>query len=125
MTPRILLIDDDRVSQSMIKIGLRAANFEVISALDGQSALTELRFQRPDLIILDIHMPGMSGFEFLNEIKSNAEFKDIPVIIASANDNMQDMFISQGVKGYLVKPVDLKQLKNLISSCIKTDPEDS
>ncbi|MBF0387767.1 MAG: response regulator [Candidatus Omnitrophica bacterium] len=106
MIPKILIVDDDRLNITLLKFTLKEKRFDVLTAGDGLEGLKAVAQFKPDLIILDVQMPNMSGFEFMAELKSLAVGGDTPVIMLTANDNMQDMFFSEGVKGYFVKPVD-------------------
>jgi CheY-like chemotaxis protein len=106
MAPKILIVDDDRLNITLLKFFLKDKRFDVITAGDGLEGLKAVSEQHPDLIILDVHMPNMNGFEFMGEIKTLPGGENIPVIMLTANENMQDMFYSEGVKGYFVKPVD-------------------
>lgn len=106
----MLLVDDDRLNVTLIRFACREARFEVVTAADGREGLEAVRRESPDLIVLDIQMPNMSGFEFINELKTLPGGALIPVIMLTANANMQDVFLSEGVKGYFVKPVDPPKL---------------
>ncbi|MEI6437617.1 MAG: response regulator [Candidatus Omnitrophota bacterium] len=105
MAPRILIVDDDRLNITLLKFTLKEKRYEVQTADDGIEGIKALAVFKPDLILLDIQMPNMNGFEFMAELKAVGS-GDIPVIVLTANDNMQDMFYSEGVKGYFVKPID-------------------
>lgn len=106
MIPRILIVDDDRLNITLLKFTLKEKRYDVVTAGDGIEGLRAVADFRPDLIILDVQMPNMNGFEFMAELKSLDTGNDIPVIMLTANDNMQDMFFNEGVKGYFVKPID-------------------
>lgn len=120
MAKRILLVDDDRLNTTLIRFALKEARYEIVTADNGREGLEAVKRDRPDLIVLDIQMPEMSGFEFMNEIKILPGAGDIPVIMLTANENMHDIFFSEGVKGYFVKPVDppalLKKIHSIIGS---------
>lgn len=110
MAKRILLVDDDRLNITLLKFAFKEDGFEVVSAENGQDGLSAVKQGRPDIIVLDIQMPGMSGFEFMKELKSLPDCAGIPVLMLTANENMQEVFLSEGVKGYFVKPVDPPEL---------------
>ena len=118
MAKKILIVDDDRVDETLIRISLLQQGFEVTSAADGLQAFEKIRRSRPDLVVLDVQMPRMSGFELMNELKTIAGGNAIPVIMLTANENMQDMFFGEGVKGYFVKPVDPRKLGDKIRACL-------
>ncbi|NLE64473.1 MAG: response regulator [Elusimicrobia bacterium] len=118
MARKILIVDDDRLNTTLIRFTLKEMGYDVVSADDGRSGIQAMSAERPDLIVLDIQMPGMSGFEFMNELKTMPQGAAIPVIMLTANETLQDVFFSEGVKGYLVKPVDPKVLEAKIRGCL-------
>lgn len=118
MSKKILIVDDDRLNATLLEFSLRGKGYEAVIAKDGHEALKALADERPDMIILDIHMPNMNGFEFVNHLQGKPEGK-IPVLILTANDTMQDVFFMEGVRGYLVKPVDMKLLEEKIAACLR------
>ena len=122
MSKTVLVVDDDRLNTTLVKFALKEARYSVVTAIDGREALEAVRNARPDLIILDIQMPQMSGFEFMNELKSLPSGGDIPVIMLTANENMQDIFFSEGVKGYFVKPVDTVALLSKVKAVVGAAP---
>lgn len=118
MSRKILIVDDDRLTLTLIRFALKEQRYDVATAMDGLEALDAVKAFRPDLIVLDVQMPKMSGFEFMNELKGIPGGSAIPVIMLTANDNMQDIFLAEGVKGYLVKPVDPPELEARIRACL-------
>lgn len=118
MPKKILIVDDDRLNTTLLEFSLRGKGYETTTVHDGHQALKSLAIDKPDLIILDIHMPNMNGFEFMVHLQGKKEGK-IPVLILTANDTMQDVFFMEGIRGYLVKPVDIKVLEEKISACLR------
>ncbi|MBP6342657.1 MAG: response regulator [Candidatus Omnitrophica bacterium] len=114
---KILIVDDDRLNTTLLQFGLRDKGFEVSLAKDGREALKVVEAEKPDLIILDFHMPTMNGYEFMNELQGTPQGKT-PVIMLTANETMQDVFYMEGVRGYLVKPVNMKTLEEKINACL-------
>jgi len=104
MKKKILIVEDDQFLHKILAMKIKAAGFDVISAYDGESALKKIK-ERPDLILLDLILPQMSGFEFLGEIKINEEYKKIPVIVLSNLGQEEDIerAKSLGAVDYLVK----------------------
>jgi len=80
---KILIVEDDRFLHSLIGDKLSKAEAELIAAFDGETGLEKATEERPDIILLDILLPGIDGFEVLRKIKEDPELKDIPVIILS------------------------------------------
>jgi two-component system, response regulator PdtaR len=107
--PRILVVDDDRLVLSTLTMGLEKAGFATLRAASGEEAMQIYQQQRPDLIVMDIRMPGISGIEAIQRIHASVE---VPVIFLSAYDDVEivEQAIGQGGMGYLVKPVEVHQL---------------
>lgn len=103
--PHILLIEDDQFLSSLLRNRLKKDTFEVTLATSGTEALEILKTLRPALILLDIILPGRSGFEVLEEIKADPQIKDVPVIIISNLGQETDMerMKSLGAVEYFVK----------------------
>lgn len=100
-TFKILLVDDTPANLDLLVDYLTAANFEVFVAENGSSALERLRHVQPDLILLDLLMPGMSGFEVCKTLKANLQTRHIPVIFLTAREETADK-----VKGFAVGGID-------------------
>lgn len=102
---KILIIEDDPVLIKMYKTKLVIEGFEVVTALDGLQGLEKLKTFSPDLILLDLAMPKMDGFEFLTEMKKNKKWEKLPVIVFSNLGQESDMQKAKelGAKDYLVK----------------------
>ncbi|MBF0122899.1 MAG: response regulator [Candidatus Omnitrophica bacterium] len=118
MQKKILVVDDDRLNTTLIRFSLRDENYAVVTAHDGLEGIAAVKEEAPDLIVLDIQMPEMSGFEFMNELKMLPGASRIPVVMLTANAEMKDIFFSEGVKGYFVKPVDMPKLLAKIRECL-------
>lgn len=101
----ILLVDDDLTLREMYEERMKAEGFNIIQATNGEEALKKAKEANPDVILLDIMMPKVNGFDVLKELKSNPELKDIPVIVLTAL--IQDVDRVQGKKlgatDYIVK----------------------
>jgi two-component system, response regulator PdtaR len=108
-SPRILVVDDDRLVLSTLSIGLERAGFAILRASSGEEAVQICKQARPDLVMMDIRMPGISGLEAVRRIHALME---VPVIFLSAYDDIEtvEKAIMQGGLGYLVKPVDVHQI---------------
>ena len=123
---KILLIEDDRGDQKLVKTSLdkqKMAN-EVFVADSGEDALDYLasskagEFPMPDLILLDLNMPGMGGKECLRRIKSDEELDTIPIIILTTSDSEQDIIESYKLhaSGYIKKPVTLQGFQDIMNN---------
>ena len=111
---RILIVDDEKINMALVKFNLAEKGYEVIQAQDGAEGIEKVKEFSPDLIILDIQMPYMNGYEFMAELKRIQGCQTTKVIMLTANETMEDIFKLEGVKGYFVKPVDMKELVNKI-----------
>ena len=102
---RILLAEDDRILRRAGEATLRKKGYTVIAAVDGEDALAKAREHKPDLILLDVIMPKLQGFDVLASLKGDAETRDIPVIMLSnlAEESDVRKAIEGGARSYLVK----------------------
>ena len=102
---RILLAEDDRILRKAGEVSLRKKGYEVISAVDGADALAKALDQKPDLVLLDVMMPKMSGFDVLDALKGDPSVRDIPVIMLTNLETAADITraADAGAHSYLVK----------------------
>lgn len=114
----ILIVDDDPDIVELVKNRLEADNYKVISASGGEEGLQNINKEKPDLIILDIGMPKIDGYTFIRALKSNDDFKSIPVIILTARGQMQGLFKVEGVKDYMTKPFKPEELLERIKKLL-------
>jgi two-component system, cell cycle response regulator len=119
MTARVLVVDDILANVKLLEARLQAEYFEVLSAHSGQEALDILARERVDVVLLDVMMPGMDGFEACRRIKSNVATHHIPVVMVTALDQPADKIqgLENGADDFLTKPVDdialVTRVKNL------------
>jgi CheY-like chemotaxis protein len=121
MAHKILVIDDDKGTVEVIKNILVGQNYQVVIAYDGKEGLEQVRSKKPDLIVLDVRMPSMNGYEFVRTLRaetSSAGKIMVPVIVLTAKEKMEEVFRLEGAKGYLVKPVDPIKLTQKIEECL-------
>ncbi|MDP2951470.1 MAG: response regulator [bacterium] len=102
---KILFIEDESALQKSMGDSLRREGWEVLSALNGEIGLRQAKTENPDLILLDLILPKMDGFEVFRELKKNKETADIPVIVLTNLEQMEDVekALELGAKTYLVK----------------------
>lgn len=117
---RILIVEDQKASRDILNERVNALGHISILAENGLSALAQIREQPPDLILLDIMMPEMDGFEVLCHLKGSVSWRHIPVIMISAIDDMENVVrcIEKGADDYLTKPFNPVLLKARIDSCL-------
>jgi len=118
---RVLIVDDEPFNIDYLEQELEDLDCETASAGDGREALKLVAADAPDLILLDIMMPQMDGFQVLARLKSDQALRDIPVIVISALDDMGSVVkgIEMGAEDYLPKPFDAVLLKARMSACLE------
>jgi serine phosphatase RsbU (regulator of sigma subunit) len=120
-SPKVLIVDDEPFNVDYLAQELEELNFETVSAVNGRDALDKVESDAPDLILLDVMMPVMDGFEALACLKANPARRDIPVIIISANTDLRSIVkgIRLGAEDYLAKPFEPTLLHARISSSLE------
>ena len=118
---KILIVDDESSARGALEVLLRREGFEVREVHDGRSALEECATFRPDLILLDIVMPGMDGFEVCRRIKNTPETRLTPVVLITGLSDTEDRIngINAGADDFLSKPIDFSELHARIRSLLK------
>lgn len=116
MPKKILAVDDERHIVRLVEVNLQRAGYEVVTAFDGKEALEKVKSESPDLIVLDVMMPYMDGFEVLKNLKADSETRDIPVIMLTAKAQDADVFRGwqSGVDCYLTKPFNPMELLTFV-----------
>src|SRR3990172_4093727 len=119
--PRILIVDDEPLNIDYLQQELEGPEFETLTAANGNEALERVQSDRPDLILLDIMMPLMDGFEVLRRLKADAASRSIPVIVISAATDMASVVrgIQLGAEDFLPKPFEPTLLRARISSSLE------
>jgi len=114
---KILVVDDDPSSLELIEAMLVPNGYEIITANDGSKAVAIIVEKKPDLILLDIMMPGLDGYSTLAKIKGNKTISKIPVVMLTAMGFQlnKELALRFGAVGYITKPVDLAELLKTIS----------
>lgn len=110
----VLIADDKATSRELVRTVLEKSGYTVAEASDGIEALRNARELKPDLIILDLHMPGMDGFDVIREIRRDRELAATPVmaLTASAMQGDRERALSAGFTGYIAKPIKLHVLRS-------------
>jgi two-component system alkaline phosphatase synthesis response regulator PhoP len=122
---RVLVVDDEIYIVHILDFSLGMEGYEVITALDGEQALEKARSEKPDLIVLDIMMPKLDGYETCKQLKADAGTKDIPVILLSAKGRNVDQKIGfeVGADDYITKPFSPRKLVERINAILgQTSP---
>ncbi len=119
--PKILVAEDERDIRELIAFTLRYAGFEVILVSNGQEAIEQASELQPDLILLDVRMPGMTGYDACRELKENPATSGIPIVFLSAKG--QEVEIEEGLASgaleYIVKPFAPDELATQVKGILK------
>ncbi|MDO9543031.1 MAG: response regulator [Kiritimatiellia bacterium] len=120
---KILLIEDEPSQVMMIKFRLEANNFDFLAACDGEEGLKKARAEKPDLILLDLIMPKINGYEVCRRLRQNPETKNIPVIIltASVGNDVNEKSLACGANDCLIKPFESAELVAKIKTWLKEE----
>ena len=111
----VLVVDDDRGILSTVRDALETEGYTVATAPSGEEALSAVEQQRPDLIMLDVNMPQVDGWEVLSRLRAAAG-QQTPVVVMTAGYGAQDQALASGAQGYLGKPFDLDDLYTTVEA---------
>ena len=121
MSPKtVLVVDDDRPMRALCRASLEEAGFRVLEAAGGEEALESVRDERPDLILLDIMMPGISGWEVTSALLADRSTDQIPIIFISARRELADRVraFGLGAQDYVTKPFDPTALATTVAKTL-------
>lgn len=123
---RILAVDDEPDVLAMVRLALQCEGYEVTTAGNGEDALEEAASQTPDLIILDIMMPGLSGFDVLDRLRGDAATQLTPVVMLTADGQREHIrrALDEGVAQYIVKPFSVNELLTAVGEALSDDAVD-
>lgn len=130
MIESVLVVDDEPMARTLLRLMLVRAGFEVSEAEDGYEALTKMRRYPPDIVILDVMMPGMDGFAVCENMRGDERLAQIPVIMLSAKTDVQSKQrgLKAGAAKYLTKPISPDELthhvRDLLSRSSANTPID-
>lgn len=117
---KLLIVDDSKTERLLIKEKLAHLNFEVYEAENALDGIQKAEEIKPNLILMDVVMPGMNGFQATKHIAQNEELKDIPVVMCTSKNQPTDKIwgARQGAKAYVVKPINQDELIAAIKSVL-------
>lgn len=112
----ILIVDDSRTAIAVLKKTLEPTGYSIISAASGEEGIDVAKLHTPDLILMDVIMPGLNGFQATRILRKEETTKNIPIIIISGNEQATEKFwgLRVGANGFLAKPVDRSELFHLL-----------
>jgi two-component system cell cycle response regulator DivK len=118
---KILVVDDNQDGRELVVKILKNRGYQMIEAVDGEEALEKASAECPDLILMDISIPKLDGYEVTRRLKSQVKFKDTPIIALTAHAMKGDKekAMEAGCDGYISKPIDIHELPNQIKSYLK------
>ena len=116
---KILIVDDDLMVRQLVKMTL-AGLYQCVEAPDGETALDLVETERPDVIVIDWVLPGLSGVNVVKRLKRYPQYRDIPIIIMSARGEEQTRTAAEdvGMAGHLAKPFDVNELRSAIAQAL-------
>jgi CheY-like chemotaxis protein len=116
----VLVVDDDRPTRALCRTALEDVGFRVLEAADGKAALASVRTEHPDLILLDIMMPGISGWEVTSALLADRATDEIPIVFISARTELADRMraFDLGAQGYVTKPFDPRGLAETVAKTL-------
>ena len=119
-----MIVEDNHMNMVLVKEILTLNGYEIMEAESGTEAIKALAAERPDIILMDLHLPGMDGITATRIIKSEECNRSIPVLAltASAMRGEEAQLMRQGFDGYVAKPIEIKKLLEAISASLKNPP---
>ncbi len=120
MNKHVLIVDDSPTVRKFVSVSLSMQGFSVVAACDGMDALEKLPQSKFDLVITDLNMPNMDGFELIKALRENADYKDLPVIILTSlgDEANKEQGAKLGVNSYVVKPFSLEKIQYEVSKYV-------
>ena len=124
MAKTILIVEDDAMNMRLFNDLLQANDYGTIQATDGETAFDLAREHRPDLILMDVRLPGISGLDVTKKLKADPGLKDIPVVAVSAlaMQGDREKILADGCDGYIAKPVSVPDFLATVASFLARSP---
>ena len=119
MTARVLVVDDILSNVKLLEAKLTTEYFEVISAFNGEQALERVAAELPDIVLLDVMMPGMDGFEVMRELKAIETEGDLPILVLTALPQHKLPSMAAGAKDFMSKPFVQRELLDRVSGMLE------
>jgi DNA-binding response OmpR family regulator len=125
MNKKILLVDDSPTAILWQRMILEEDKYDIVVATDGEEGIRVARAERPDLVLLDVMMPRMSGFDALRALRADEDLRDVPIIMVTTRGEMPNVIkgYESGCNEYITKPVDRAELLMKVRSYLHATPE--
>lgn len=122
--PKLLIVDDEEATVDMLSTYLGLIGHETISAINGQDGLRKAQAENPDMMLLDLMMPDLQGYEVCSNLRTQSAYSSMPILIISARTDQGsiDKAMSSGADGYFTKPLDLLSLTQAIDRLLANPP---
>ena len=119
--PKILIVEDNFDNSQLVQLLLKREKYDVLAAVNGEEGLELARNEHPALIVLDLDMPVMSGWDMLKKLKADPDIRNIRIVVVTAHllPGERDRVVGAGADGYVSKPFTVKELVNEIKICLK------
>jgi CheY-like chemotaxis protein len=117
----ILVIEDNKLNMKLVNGLVKIGKYRMLEAIDAESGIELIREQRPDLVLMDIQLPGMDGLSATKIIKADPDLKDIPIVALTsyAMQGDEEKALAAGCTGYITKPIDTRKFLDTVSQYIK------
>ena len=117
----VMVVEDNEKNRKLMRVVLKAKGYNIIEAATGEEALNLLKNQKPDIILMDIQLPGIDGLTLIKEIKASAVTKDIPIIAVTAYAMKGDeqKILDTGCNAYVSKPINTQELPLIVEKYMK------
>jgi CheY-like chemotaxis protein len=125
MKYKVLIVEDNPMNMRLIEMILKSDNYLLLKARDGEEALAIAAIDHPDLVLMDIRLPKLSGLEVARRLRKKAQFSHIPIIALTAHamKGDEEKAIEAGCDGYVSKPIDTRQLPRLVAKMLAAQPK--
>ena len=119
----ILVVEDNELNMKLVKGLIKIGKYRMLEAIDAESGIEQIREQRPDLVLMDIQLPGMDGLSATKIIKEDPSLKDIPIVALTsyAMQGDEEKALEAGCTGYIAKPIDTRKFLETISKYLTDD----
>ena len=117
----VMVVEDNEKNRKLVRVVLKAKGYNIIEAATGEEALNLLKNQKPDIILMDIQLPGIDGLTLIKQIKASVITKDIPIIAVTAYAMKGDeqKILDTGCDAYVSKPINTQELPRIVEKYIK------